>query len=328
MKRTAIAASIACSFSVASLSTRAEEPEPPLRAEARALAERGDAQFEVGRCDKAIDLWREAEAKFHAPTILLRIARCQALLGKVVEATAALDAIDREVLEPDGPPPFAEAKRAAERELAGVRARIATLKITVDKANDLPSTPTIEVDDETLPSTGEGAAISVNPGRHLIRVRVAETLWERPLTVGDGEVKAYRISLSAEQPPPPQRIFRQTGLVIGGVGAASLAVGAGFGLSALATSRHLESICGAERRKCPQGEQGTINRLQSHALIADLTIAVGAAFVATSVLLWIAEPQLKLEPPRIRISASAWTLGSDRSTFRLPGAGLWIAGVF
>src|SRR5690349_10099649 len=77
-----------------------------LRAEARVIAEQGDAQFDAGRCDKALPLWRAAESLFHAPTILLRIARCQTLLGQVVEATRGLEAIVAEPLRPEAPAPF------------------------------------------------------------------------------------------------------------------------------------------------------------------------------------------------------------------------------
>src|SRR5262245_28229166 len=81
------------------------------RAEAREIAERGDAQFDAGRCDKAIPLWREAAAKYRAPTIVLRIARCQALVGKVVDAANTLETITKEPLEADAPAAFVEAKQ-------------------------------------------------------------------------------------------------------------------------------------------------------------------------------------------------------------------------
>src|SRR5688572_1319070 len=101
-----------------------EAPPDRERAEAKELAQKGDAAFGSGRCDKAIALWRKAATKFHAPTILLRIARCQALIGKVVDATLTLEEIAADKLPADAPRPFVEAREAAVQELPAVRARI------------------------------------------------------------------------------------------------------------------------------------------------------------------------------------------------------------
>src|SRR5215475_5923563 len=100
MLRAAAIAILVISSAVAA-PARADPPAPASdpRVEAREIAERGDAQFDAGRCDKAIPLWKEAAAKFRAPTIGLRIARCQALVGKVVEAAKTLEAITKEPLE-------------------------------------------------------------------------------------------------------------------------------------------------------------------------------------------------------------------------------------
>src|SRR5438067_291363 len=119
MKRAAAIAIIWLS-SVVAAPARADPPASDPRAEAREIAERGDAQFDAGRCDKAIPLWREAAAKFRAPTIVLRIARCQALVGKVVDAAATLESITKEPLEPDASAAFEEAKQQAERDLKNV----------------------------------------------------------------------------------------------------------------------------------------------------------------------------------------------------------------
>src|SRR5262245_16028829 len=85
---------------------KAADEERGPRAEARATAQKGDVEFSKGRCDRAIALWRKADATFHAPTILLRIARCQALMGRVVAAADALEAIAAEQLPSDAPVAF------------------------------------------------------------------------------------------------------------------------------------------------------------------------------------------------------------------------------
>jgi hypothetical protein len=275
---------------------------PNRRAEARAIAERGDAQFDAGRCDKAIALWKDADARFHAPTITLRIARCQAILGRVVDAAATLDAIRQEPIDPAASAPFIEAKRAAEQDLVDIRARIATLRISLQNAKSVPHAPTIEIDHESFPGTEE-AQIAVDPGRHVLRVRGAEVLWERKVTLVDGQVQTYRLSLSSERPPAPPRPQQKVGLAIGGVGIASIGVGIGFAVAASGISLR----------------RAAVDRFRIYSRAADLTLMGGGVLVATGALLLIAEPRPRSDPPRLRVSVSA--PASD-------GVGLWIAGAY
>src|SRR6185503_8938804 len=112
------------------------------------------------------------------------------------------------------------------------------------------------------------------------------------------------------------------------IGAASVAVGIGFAASAFATSQHLGSVCGADKKECPPSEQGTISRLKAHSLTADLTLGGGAALLAAGALLLLTEPHPKPEPPRIHVSASAWTPALGRSTVFASGLGFMITGTY
>src|SRR5262249_32021786 len=92
----------------ASASSPQAPPAIDARAEAREMAVKGDSAFGSGRCDKAIVLWKKAEEKFHAPTILLRIARCEALMGHVVDATQSFESVVRDKLGEGAPPSWIE----------------------------------------------------------------------------------------------------------------------------------------------------------------------------------------------------------------------------
>jgi hypothetical protein len=304
---------------------------PSPRSEARALAEHGDELFEIGRCDLAIDTWRKAYAKFHAPTILLRVARCQALVGKVVDAARTLETITREPLDPRAPAPFIDAKRAAEHDLEGVRARIASLKITLESRPGLPGEPALEIDDKRFPGAAISAPIALDPGRHIIRVRVgaSATLSERTVELGDGEIQSLRIALWAE-PPRASRgpNAKQLGIVIGGLGASALAVSVGFGASAMGTSRGLDLVCGEDHRQCPAPEQRTIERLKAQSLITDITLAGGTAFLAASALLLVLDPRTAPEPPRVRVRFVAGARGAGGSPVGAPFAGLVVSGAY
>lgn len=310
---------------------RAEPPSP--RSEARALAERGDQLFEIGRCDMAIDAWREAEAKFHAPTILLRVARCQALVGKVVDAASTLEAITREPLDPRAPAPFVDAKRAAEHELAGIRARIASLKVELAPGPGLPGEPALEIDDKRLPGPSISAPIALDPGRHLIRVRASAsapvTLAERAVELGDGEVQSLRIALWAEPPRPSKGpSSQQLGIAIGGLGASALAVSVGFGASAMGTAHGLDIVCGADHRQCPAPEQRTIERLKAQAIVTDITLAGGTAFLAASALLLLLNPRASPDPPRVRVQFVAGTGSAGGAARGAPFTGLVVSGSY
>jgi hypothetical protein len=285
----------------------AQEPAPPepahatkatdARAEARELAEKGDSAFGAGRCDKAIGFWKKADAVFHAPTLLLRIARCEALLGHVVDATATLERIVGEPLPASAPPTWGDARIQAGAEIAGVRERIARIDVHVSTAPG--QSPAIEIDDAPLAPGERGAR--VDPGSHRVVVRVGERTAERHLTLDDGEQRTVELSIVLETPRPKPRTQRDAGLVIGAVGLVALGVGAGFGISALSISSHLDGVCGTDHKNCAPSEQPSIDRVQAHALISDFALGGGAALALTGGLLILTDTSGKKAEPRVRL---------------------------
>jgi tetratricopeptide (TPR) repeat protein len=285
---------LACSVSA---SARAHDPATERRkAEARELAQQGDAAFKVGRCDQAIPFWQKANARFQAPTILFRIARCQALMGKVVAATATLEQLLALPDDPDSPPAFREAKDQAAAELPAVRSRIAFLTVAVD-ARGVDVQPDVRVDDQTLPMV-EGP-VPIDPGAHVVRVRARDATWERKVTLQEGQSETVRVAIGVHMPPRPARTQRTVGYVLGGIGLASLAAGAYFGASASTLARHLERVCGTDRKQCPADRKDDIDRLKTHAVAADITLGAGAALFAAGAIVALTEPAPKQEEPRV-----------------------------
>ena len=277
-----------------------DSPEERARSEARSLASQGDDAFSRGRCDLAVPVWKQAEARFHAPTLLFRVARCQTILGKVVEAAATLEAIVAEKLGPSAPPPFLEAQREAAAELPSVKARIATLEIAIE-LRGVDATPIATVDDVPAPAAG-AHTFAVDPGAHRIRVSARDAVWEQTVQLVDGEKRVVRVALSTVQaraPLPPQRLV---GYVLGGVGIASMAVGGVFGANAVSDQHALRDQCGADGHSCPPGSESRIGALRTKALVADLTIGGGAAvFIAGAVVVLTAAAP-KREEPRLFIA--------------------------
>src|SRR5258708_11075172 len=74
------------------------------RAAARDLFKEGDALQRAGKLAEALDKFQRAQAVFDAPTNLLRIAECEAALGRLVESAEAFRAVLPAPL-PAGAPP-------------------------------------------------------------------------------------------------------------------------------------------------------------------------------------------------------------------------------
>lgn len=279
---------------------RAEGADDHARAEARSLASQGDEAFSRGRCDLAVPLWKQAESRFHAPTLLFRVARCQTILGKVVDAAATLEAIVGEKLGPSAPPPFHEAQRDAAVELASVKARIATLEIAVE-IRGADATPIVTVDDAPAPAGG-ARTFAVDPGAHRVRVSARDAVWEQTVQLVDGEKRVVRVAIStiqAKAPLPPQRLV---GYILGGVGIASMAVGGVFGANAVSDQHALRDQCGADGHACPPGTQSQISALRTKALVADLAIGGGAAVFIAGAVVVLTAPTPKREEPRLFIA--------------------------
>lgn len=284
-----------CCANVAAAQPKAPAPDLA-RAEARRIAKQGDQAFTIGRCDRAIPLWVAANERFYAPTILFRIARCQALMGNVVDATKTLEDIVARPPAPDEPAPFAAARKQATTELPNLRARIARLRIEVD-THGLDVSPVVMVDMKSLPSGV--STIDVDPGEHQIRVEARDQRWETSVEAEEGNTRTIRVALGEVHEPPPARTQRTIGFVIGGIGLASLAAGAYFAASASSTSRQLDNVCGPGRKACPADRQDDIDRLKTHALLADFTLGGGAALFGAGAIVVLTEKQPKREEPRI-----------------------------
>lgn len=276
----ALSLALALAFPLGGAAT-AHAGESP-RLEARSIAEQGDAQFYAGRCDKAVPLWRKADAVYHAPTLLLRVARCQALLGRVVAAVATLESVVSEAPKPDAPPAFVAAREDGLRELPGLRARIATLRIVVrPRGGNVPVT--VEIDGSPVPVGAD--AIPLDPGAHRVGVRAERASWEREVHLDDGEARLLDVALWVEPLPALPPVQRSVGLSAFGAGVASLATGIGLSVSALSTARALEVACGPDRAHCPPSQQGAIDRTQAYSLAADGTLAAGAILVVAAAVM-------------------------------------------
>lgn len=166
------------------------------KADARVAADRGQQLYDEGRYDEAITSFREADAKFHAPTILLMIARAHERRGRLLEARAHYQQVVQEKLTHYAPKVFFEAQAHAQKELDALLPRIPALLVTVRGGQEVrllidgkPATP--------------GLVVELDPGEHTVsasaRGRVPE---ERRVTLAEGSTPHVNLVLKTPPPPP------------------------------------------------------------------------------------------------------------------------------
>lgn len=250
---------------------------------ARNLAGKGYEALEAGQHQRALELFQQAEARFHAPTHWLYIARAQIKLGRLVEARASLDRVVTEKLAPDAPAPFKEAQANARAELRDLDALIPSLTVVID--GEAPPGTRIIIDGEPLKTEDLGKPSHRNPGSHVVAAEPpGKPAIERTieLRAGSGET---RVAL-----PFPKRspyiVPAAISFSLGGVG-----IGVGITTAILAMNA-----------KDPTRGQLRIGEITG--------FAVGGAALITGIVL-VAIPTPTAAPLHVGIGPGSLTLGGQ-----------------
>jgi hypothetical protein len=283
------------------------------RATARELGQDGQTALDAKNYASAEDLFRRADALFHAPTLLLGYARAEAGLGKVVNASEAYNRVIREGVAPGGPDAFVKAVEAAKAEAPAVEARIASVTVVVNG----PDNPTVTLDDQPLPVAALGVRRPVDPGPHV--VKATANGWdsaETTFTVADAgsanATVAMNRSVVASAPPPGgasaspiagtpssggapdtsdhgaaaahgswQTPVGWVGIVAGGVG---LATGAVAGVLAIGKHSSLETEC---KTDCKQAD---IDSYHAIGAISTVGFIAGGVLAGAGLILLVTAP--------------------------------------
>lgn len=181
------------------------------------------------------------------------------------------------------------------------------------------------LDGELVAEQLDGRAIEVNPGLHTVRYEVgALPPLEQEVIVTEGErfrvvEGAFVSPVEAEpeapaagtgQPPPAtevqyERPVPMAAYVLGGVGVAALATGAGFGVATLTLESDMKKRC-ADR--CTQD---AIDALEQRALIADIALGVGAASVVAAGLIYFLRPERPVNSPEVDVAVGPHSVGAS-----------------
>ena len=180
--------------------------------------------------------------------------------------------------------------------------------LTVRLKGSAPPGTVVRRDGVELGPASIGAALALDPGAHTVLAVAAHHADGVPVTVElrEGESKevevepgpilpeptpvAPRIEPPAPQPPPESRggILRTSAVALGAAGIVGLGVGAFFGVQALNERSGAPGICNGDH--CD--DQGAAVRRGAirDADASTIAFAVGGAFVATGVVLWLLAP--------------------------------------
>lgn len=266
---------------------------PDPKAAARALAEQGHTLHEAGKYAEAIDVLQRAEKLFHAPTLILALARAHVGAGQLLEARALLQTLVAEKLAINAPRAFTEAQRSGKDELAVLDARIPTVRVRVSGAG--PGLR-VSLDDREIADHRPDRPLPANPGAHRVTVTPA---------VGAPVIHAFELSEGARlvvdidllaaarardaAPAAAPRPWLAPAIASFGLGAVGLGVGLGAGFATLSAASDLKARCGAV---CPPTDANKSDVAAANGLGIASTVgfALAGAGVVTGVVLLVVKP--------------------------------------
>lgn len=187
-----------------------------------------------------------------------------------------------------------EKRKQVEAQIVEQEARIATVTVKADLSGAVIRVDSVEVGRTPLPT-----AIRLGAGVHTVDASLAGYLpYEQRLELTGGEHREIEFTFRQQTPGAGAAslvsspamggagISRSTvAYVVGAVGIAAVAVGAGFGFQALGKRRDSDRECPQDQ--CTQRGVDLNDQAKTAALVADITIGVGlvAVGVATYLLL-------------------------------------------
>jgi hypothetical protein len=171
------------------------------RAIARDLANEGYDALERKDFTTAVERFTRAEALFHVATIALGLARAQAGLGRLLDASETYRRIVAEGAPSGAPPAIARALADARRELDAIAPRLAGIVINVTGSDQ----PAVTVDGAPVAKAALGLKRPVDPGQHVLRATApGKAPAETTVNLAEGQSQTVTLELraAAEAPPP------------------------------------------------------------------------------------------------------------------------------
>jgi hypothetical protein len=261
---------------------------------------RGSALLQSGQPAKALEELESSMQNLPSPNTELLIAHALRDLGRKAEAmnhytevSAAAAARVRAGEDRYGP-----TLADANRQIAALRGSLAELVVVIERA---PAGIEISVDGVPAKTAFDAAAATMRAhvwhdrGHAAIAIRAPSGTIEHAsaeLTAGGTSEVRLVFVRDASGPVVKESVVREgkrsaapptATLVAGGVGAVALGMFAGFGLDANAAANQLKE-CSPH---CGMNDQGIADRGSRSAAIANVSVVVAAAALATAGVVWI-----------------------------------------
>jgi hypothetical protein len=284
-----ILAVLVSAFALAASMPALAEPSLADRETARSLMEDGDQKRDKGDLKGALKSFEAADAIMKVPTTGLEVAKVQAALGLLLEARETLQRVMRIPPKPGEPAPFPVARKNAEQLSNELGTRLPSVQVTIVNA-EAGSTPTVMIDNDTIPAAAAGVPRKVNPGPHVVLVKAGSAEKREEFSVNERDIKIVNVDLKpAPAPgPTPETSGGKTGtgkiLMFGGFGLAIVGVGVGTvtGLMSISKTNELKEEC--PNNLCPAGRQGDVDSAQSLGNLSTVAFIVGGVGIAVGVV--------------------------------------------
>jgi|HubBroStandDraft_4_1064222.scaffolds.fasta_scaffold15428_2 hypothetical protein len=236
----------------------------------------------------------------------------------------------------------AKVRKACQKRVADLATAIPTVVFLVkDSKGHGVSAVNVSLDGDSLADHLDGTALSVDPGQHTFTFETAGMPpYDQSFLIIEGQKDRHEtITLPAPAPasPPPPPVAPVVGTAdgatthsspmtpvafgLGGVGLATLIVGAVTGALADSKWHDSESECGTATQ-CPNHAQSVNdhNTASSLATVSTVTLIAGGAALAAGVTLFFAAPKATDEKPSQGLSLRVDPLlGPGVEGFRLEG---------
>jgi len=301
----------------------AAAPSAADKASARELGKDAEAALAQKDYAAAADKYAKAEALFHAPTLLLGLARAQVGLGRLVDAQETYQRLVNETLPPNAPKLFTDAVQAAKTEVGAIAGRISWITVNVTGVD----APSVTIDGAAIPAAALGVRRAIDPGSHEIVVSVQGAVAKR-VSVVLGEGQSQTVPLAVEpppkadvppsgsgpakppEPPPRPRSSSPGPWIIGGIGLAALVAGGVTGgltlqkKSAVTSDGCVDSLNGGGPACPTQAGLDDAGAGRTLGLVTTISLSVGGAALAAGAI-WLGVSRSNQSTARFGVVPSA-----------------------
>jgi hypothetical protein len=266
-------------------------PNAAERETARRLMDEGRERSRVGDKERAVEAFQKAHDIMKVPTTGVALAKAQLAIGHLVEARDVALEVVRMPRENGEHAIFEKARKEAKEFELSIKARIPTVRIIVKGG---PATR-VSVDGGEVPSLLLGEPVAMNPGKHSIIARNADTIERRAeVELAERDAKEVELTLPVPSPavvvapvPAQPRGSRETEdrgrttvanvLVFGGFGLAVVGLGVGGVTGALTLSKAGDVKTQCANGICDPAAKSDLDSASSLATISTIGFAVAGA---------------------------------------------------